>query len=105
MGTSKSVLKQKLAKPYVIIMDGSAILWCIHWSSSGTVQVFVDSYWHYVSQRHRTFDVCLILIDFSSLASKAAHEKQNEQKGSPFAQTEAKHAFTFSANRPHCHGK
>lgn len=53
IATSKSVLKNKLqvtqsarvsVKPDVIIIDGCAILWCIHWPSNATVQDFVDNF-------------------------------------------------------------
>ena len=55
---SKSVLKNKLqaaqstrasVKPTVIIIDGYAIFWCLHWLSNATIQDYVDSFWHYVS--------------------------------------------------------
>ena len=69
IATSKSILKKKLqirhscrtlVKPDVTIIDGCAILCCIHWSFNGSVQDFVDSYWSYVSKWLNTSDVYLI---------------------------------------------
>lgn len=57
--TSKSVLKRKLHQhqsnrntrdPDVIIIDGCAILWSIHWPKNATVQDYIDAFWGYVSQ-------------------------------------------------------
>ena len=87
--TSKSVMKQKLqvtqsvrasTKPDVIIMDGSAILWCIHWPTSGTVQDFVDSYCHYVSQRLDTCDVCLIFDRYFEYSIKSDTRRSRMSK-------------------------
>lgn len=69
IATSKSILKRKLQvvqsaraslKPDVIVIDGCAILWCIHWPSNGTVQNYIESFWSYVLQRLILCDVYLI---------------------------------------------
>ena len=53
---TKSVLKRKLQveqssrtlqQPEVVIIDGCAILWIIHWPSQGTVQDFVNGFLQY----------------------------------------------------------
>ena len=56
---TKSVLKQKLqvehssrtgSKCEVVIIDGSALLWVIHWPASGNVSDFAESYTNYLAR-------------------------------------------------------
>ena len=63
---TKSVLKQKLQveqssrtsmQPQVVIIDGCAILWVIHWPESGTVQNIIDGLINYVIKLLKESDV------------------------------------------------
>ncbi len=77
---SKSVLKNKLqvehsartiVAPDTIIVDGSAILWCIHWPSNGTVQDFVDGFWTYTLHKLRKADVFLVFDRYYDYSIKS----------------------------------
>ncbi|KAK3106543.1 hypothetical protein FSP39_022295 [Pinctada imbricata] len=79
IATSKSALKRKLqiiqstrksGTADVIIIDGCAVLWSIHWPSSGTVQDFVYSFWSYISQKLNTSDVYLIFDRYRQYSIK-----------------------------------
>ena len=79
--TSKSVLKNKLqvtqwtrasVEPNVIITDGCAIFWCLHWPSNATIQGYIDSFWHYVKR----CDVYLIFNSYYEYSIKSGTRKR-----------------------------
>lgn len=81
IAASKSTLKKKLQVAYsarrigtpdVLILDGCAILWCIHWPSNGTVQDFIESYWQYVYHRLRESDVYLVFDRYYEYSIKSS---------------------------------
>ena len=63
---TKSVLRQKLQveqsartsmQPQILIIDGCAILWVIHWPEGGTVQNIIDGFINYVIKLLKESDV------------------------------------------------
>ena len=95
ISTSKSVLKNKLqvtqstrasVKRNVIIIDGCAILWCLHWPFNATIQDYVDNFWHYVSRRLNRCDACLIFDRYYEYSIKSCTRKSRMSQKSGTAQ-------------------
>ena len=90
ISTSKSVLKNKLkvtqsTRAKCNIIDGCAILWCLHWPSNATIQDYVDSFWHYVSRRLNRCDVYLIFDRFYEYSIKSGTRKSRMSQKSDTA--------------------
>ena len=77
LATNKSTLKNKLnvdvpartaPKATSVIIDGSAILRVVHWSTQGAVQQFIDNFVAYVTRKMKDSDVYLVFhrnVDYS----------------------------------------
>lgn len=115
IATSKSILKKKLQitqptrsaeKPDTIVVDGCAILWCIHWPKTGTIQNYLNGFWSYISLLLRTSNVFLVFdryfqysiksctrigrADPQSIAYKLTHETPLPKQSTVFTNTENK---------------
>ena len=67
--TTKSALKKKLqnteltrsaTKPDIVVIDGCALLWVIHWPTTGTLQTICNGVWTYIERLICTSDVFLV---------------------------------------------
>ena len=47
-------------KANCVIIDGSAILWVVHWPTHGTVESLIDNVFSYVMSKMQNADVYLI---------------------------------------------
>lgn len=77
IASAKSTLKKKLQvlvssrivqKAEAVIIDGCAILWCVHWPCKGTVKDFVDNVCSFIIRKMSQGDVYLVFdryFDFS----------------------------------------
>jgi len=79
LATSKSTLKNKLkvevmtrstSKPANVIIDGSAILWVVHWPAQGTVQSFIDNFVAYLTSKLKECNVYLIFDRYNDYSIK-----------------------------------
>ena len=64
-----------LSSQEVVIVDGCAILWCVHWPSHGSVQDYVDNFCTYVSKRLNRSDVYLIFDRYNDYSIKSDTRK------------------------------
>lgn len=79
IATGKASLKNKLkvmvsarhVQPDTTIMDGCAILWCVHWPCKGTVKDYIDSFCTYIFQRTVTADVYLVFDRYFEYSVKS----------------------------------
>lgn len=99
---SKSTLKTKLqvelinrrsVPPYVIVLDGCAILWVIHWSAHGLVQDYTKNLGEYLACHLKIADTFLIFgcndnsikeTTCTSTAGKNAGRQHQLSKLTPF---------------------
>ena len=79
LATNKSTLKNKLKveitgrsapKANIVIIDGSAVLWVIHWPTQGTVKDFIDNVVSYVTTKMKEADVYLIFDRYETYSTK-----------------------------------
>ena len=49
-------------KPEATVIDGSAILWVVHWRTKGTVQDYIDNFCHYVLEKTK-FNYAYLVFD------------------------------------------
>ena len=79
--TGKSSLKKKLKVTVssrhvqdveVTIIDGCAILWCIHWPCKGTVQDYIDNFCSYVMNKTKFSDVYVMFDRYFEYSIKSA---------------------------------
>ncbi|KAH9502367.1 hypothetical protein Btru_075508 [Bulinus truncatus] len=77
---SKSVLKQKLQvehsarnspAPHVVVVDGCALLWIIHWPVNGTLQDFVDGFIMYIMKILTQHDVYVVFDRYFQYSIKS----------------------------------
>ena len=78
--TSKSVLKRQLQvevssrhalNTSVTIIDGSALLWVVHWPSDGTVETFVSNFREHIERKLKTGDVYLVFDRYYEYSTKS----------------------------------
>ena len=79
LATNKSTLKNKLKvevpgrsapKADSLIIDGSAILWVVHWPAHGTVKDYIDNVVSYVTSKMKAADVYLIFDRYEDYSTK-----------------------------------
>ena len=81
MCKAKSDLKKRLARETLsrivetdqtaIVLDGSAILWFVHWPAKGTVVDFVSSFKLYISNKLHKSDVYLVFDRYRDYSTKS----------------------------------
>jgi len=80
IATGKSSLKQKLKvtvsgrhvhKPDTVVVDGCAILWCVHWPCNALVKDFVNNFCTHIIQRTTTADVYLVFDRYFDYSIKS----------------------------------
>ena len=76
LATNKSTLKNKLKveltarsppKTTHVLINGSVMLWVVHWTSQGTFQEFVDNFVEYVAKNMKdtnVYFVCDRYVDY-----------------------------------------
>ena len=81
LATNKSTLKNKLKveitglsvpKANIVIIDGSAVLWAIHWPTQGTVKDFIENFVSYIIPKMKEADVYLIFDRYETYSTKGA---------------------------------
>ena len=83
IASGKSSLKNKLKVEVssrlstqdsdAVILDGCAILWCVHWPCNGSVQDYVDNFCSYVIQK--TNHAHIYLVFDSSIKSSTRSDR------------------------------
>ncbi|KAG0715840.1 hypothetical protein GWK47_011021 [Chionoecetes opilio] len=53
------------------VLDGSAVLWVIHWPANGTVRDFVVNIKQYIQQKLTSSDVYLVLNRYQDFSTKS----------------------------------
>ena len=85
LAKSKSTLKNNLQvemsarlqlPPDVIIVDGCALLWTVHWPSKGTVQNLVDEFYKYIGEKLISSDVYLVFDHYYDYSIKSTTRKE-----------------------------
>ena len=77
----KSDLKKRLAKEIssrhstsrvgTAVLDGSAVLWVVHWPSKGTIADYVNNFKKYLSKKLREADVYLVFDRYHDYSTKS----------------------------------
>lgn len=57
-------------KANIVIIDGSAVLWVIHWPTQGTVKDFIDNVVSYVTTKMKEADVYLMFDRCKTYSTK-----------------------------------
>ena len=80
MCKAKSDLKKRLARETsskvvetnqaAVVLDGSAILWVVHWPAKGTVVDFVNNFKKYISNKLHESDVYLVFDRYRDYSTK-----------------------------------
>ena len=60
----------------VVIVDGCALLWTVHWQCKGTVQNIVDEFYEYVNQKMNSSDVYLVFDRYYKYSIKGSARKE-----------------------------
>jgi len=81
MWKAKSDLKKRLARETssriaetnqaAVVLDGSAILWVVHWPAKGTVVGFVNNFKKYISNKLHESDVYLVVDRYRDYSTKS----------------------------------
>ncbi|KAG0711417.1 hypothetical protein GWK47_020644 [Chionoecetes opilio] len=53
------------------VLDGSAVLWAIHWPANGTVRDFVVNFKQYIQQKLTSSDVYLVFDRYQDFSTKS----------------------------------
>lgn len=79
--TGKSDLKKRLAKEVssrfstsdvvAVVLDGSAVLWVVHWPAKGTIADYVNNFKEYLSKKLLEVDVYLIFDRYREYSTKS----------------------------------
>ena len=96
---SKSDLKNRLAiesslrcastNVKATVLDGSAVLWVIHWPAKGTVLDFVQNFKNYLEKRLQNVDVYLVFDRYRDYSTKTVTRQARECEASrPYQLTE-----------------
>ena len=103
IATNKSTLKQKISVelndrlaskfPYTVI-DGTAVLWLIHWPENGTAKDFIDNFTSYVLIKMDDSDVYLVFDRYRDYSIKSATRMARGDD------TCRKHQLTLSTKLP-----
>lgn len=100
IATGKACLKKILAvetsarlwgQPSVIVVDVSAVLWTIYWSTKGTVLTFVNSFKMWVANQLDKADVHLVLDRYYDYSTKSSTRAAQDGPYSS-SQTEREHS-------------
>ena len=92
IATGKACLKQILVvetstrvwgQPSVIVVDVSAILWTVHWPTSGTVLTFVELFKKWVANHLKNADVHLVLDRYYNYSTKSSTRAAHAGKSVP----------------------
>ncbi|CAM1304979.1 Uncharacterised protein at_DN2341 [Pycnogonum litorale] len=76
------------------VIDGSAVLWVIHWPANGTARDFVVNFKQYIQQKLTSSDVYLVFDRYQDFSTKSTtrcnrttERKQNTSTGSRYTST------------------
>ena len=59
-----------------VVIDGSAILWVVHWPSKGTVADFVQGFKKYIAEVLKNADVYLVFDRYYEYSIKSSTRKE-----------------------------
>lgn len=116
MCKAKSDLKKRLARETSsrivgtnqasIVLDGSAILWVVHWPAKGTVVDFVNHFKKYISNKLHESDVFLVYDRYRDYSTKSVTREERASDASRLYQLSEntplpsqKAVLTVSANK------
>ena len=89
----KNILSYELAPvPTSMFLDGSAILWVIHWPAKGTVSDFVDNFKSFLATKLLEADVYLIFDRYQEYSTKSVTRDSRK--------CEASRAYQLSPGTP-----
>ena len=102
MCKAKSDLKKRLARESssrivetnqaAIVLDGSAILWVVHWPAKGKVVDFVNNFKKYISNKLHESDVYLVFDRYRDYSTKSVTREGRA--------SDASRLYQLSENRP-----
>ena len=102
MCKAKSDLKKRLARETssrivetnqaAIVLDGSAILWVVHWPAKGTVVDFVNNFKKYISNKLHESDVYLVFDRYRDYSTKSVTRERRA--------SDASRLYQLSENMP-----
>lgn len=88
IGKAKAQLKEQLQVNFssrkaledikCVVLDGSAVLWVIHWPSSGTVRDFVSNVKKYIARKLLNTDVHLVFDRYRGRSTKSVARSGRE---------------------------
>ena len=116
MCKAKSDLKKRLARETsskvvetnqaAVVLDGSAILWVVHWPAIGTVVDFVNNFKKYISNKLHESDVYLVFDRYRDYSTKSVTREARASDASRLYQLSEntplpsqKAVLTVSANK------
>ena len=96
MCKAKSDLNKRLARETssrivetnqtAVVLDGSAILWVVHWPAKGTVVDFVNNFKKYISNKLHESDVYLVFDRYRDYSTKSVTRQTRASDASRFYQ-------------------
>jgi len=75
-------VSSRLAPPQTVIIDGSAILWVVHWPVNGKVQDYVDNVVTYVTRKMKEANVYLIFDRYFPYSIKSSTRSARDKEAS-----------------------